>query len=280
MPLLAGPLVGPGRFGSAFGDTGNLFPLFSSQPMRYQQVFDAGEFERLNPSGGGVITAIAFRGHGPGIPFTGTVAQLQVNLSTTTHPPDGLSSIFSDNIGSDDTQVFSGPFQAQVTYNGDPANFEVLITFSTPFRYDPAKGNLLLDVRNLQGGTEAPPDDQEVDGTSTAGDSVSRVYNFGSATATTAGTSGGVDEKDSYGLIAKINAVFIQVTSLHHGPDGHFIINGQTPPSTAISIQASSDLVQPFATIGSTTSDASGAFAYEDAAPASLTRRFYRATYP
>ena len=216
MSIFGGPLIVPNQWSTALGDAGNLFPLFSSKPMRYQQVFDAGQFSRLNP-GGGLINRIAFRGHGPGTPFTGSVAQLQVNLSTTTKSPDGLSSIFGENVGPNDTQVFSGPLQAAVTFTGDPTNFEVVINFTTPFYYDPAKGNLLLDVRNLQGGTEVPPTDQELDGTTASGDSVSRVYNFGDATATVAGQTGGVDEKDSYGLITRFNAINAVSRKIHGG---------------------------------------------------------------
>jgi hypothetical protein len=220
MPIFAGPLVAPNDWANAFGDAGNLFPLFSSQPMRYQQVFDASQFSRLNP-GGGLINRIAFRGHGPGIPFTANAPQLQVNLSTTSKTPDGLSSTFVENVGPDDTQVFSGPLQTAVTFTGDPTNFEVTLIFTTPFFYDPAKGNLLLDVRNLQGSTEAPPDDQELDGTNADGDSVSRVYNFGDANATAAGSIGGVDEKDSYGLITRFNAINA-VSRKVHGTAGTF----------------------------------------------------------
>ena len=216
MSIFGGPLVVPNEWSTAQGDAGNLFPLFSSQPIRYQQVFDASQFSRLTP-GGGLINRIAFRGHGPGIPFTGTVAQLQVNLSTTSKAPDGLSSIFAENVGPNDTQVFSGPFQTAVTFTGDPTNFEVVLNFTTPFYYDPAKGNLLLDVRNLQGGTEVPPNDQQLDGTNASGDSVSRVYNFGDATATAAGQTGGVDEKDSYGLITRFNAINAVSRKVHGG---------------------------------------------------------------
>jgi phosphatidylinositol-3-phosphatase len=220
--IFGGPLVVPNEWTTVQGDTGNLFPLFSSQPIRYQQVFDASQFSRLTP-GGGLINRIAFRGHGPGIPFTGAVAQLQVNLSTTQKSPDGLSSTFADNVGTDDTQVFSGPFQTAVTFTGGPTNFEVVINFTTPFYYDPGKGNLLLDVRNLQGGAEVPPNDQELDGTNASGDSVSRVYNFGDATATAAGQTGGVDEKDSYGLITQFNAINA-VSRKIHGSAGTFDI--------------------------------------------------------
>jgi hypothetical protein len=220
MSILAGPLVAPNDWSTAQGDAGNLFPLFSSKPMRYQQVFDAGQFSRLNP-GGGLINRIAFRGHGPGVPFTANVPQLQVNLSTTSKTPDGLSSTFAENVGPNDTQVFSGPLQTAITFTGDPTNFEVTLIFTTPFFYDPTKGNLLLDVRNLQGGTEVPPNDQELDGTSANGDATSRVYNFGDASATGAGSTGGVDEKDSYGLITRFNAINA-VSRKVHGAAGTF----------------------------------------------------------
>lgn len=220
MSIFGGPLVVPNEWSTAQGDTGNLFPLFSSQPIRYQQVFDAGQFSRLTP-GGGLINRIAFRGHGPGTPFTGTVPQLQVNLSTTNKSPDNLSSTFAENVGPDDTQVFSGPLQTAVTFTGNPTNFEVVINFTTPFNYDPAKGNLLLDVRNAQGGVEVPPLDQELDGTNATGDSVSRLYNYGNVTATAAGQTGGVDEKDTYGLITKFNAINA-VSRKTHGTAGTF----------------------------------------------------------
>jgi phosphatidylinositol-3-phosphatase len=220
MSIFGGPLVVPNDWSTAQGDTGNLFPLFSSQPIRYQQVFDAGQFSRLNP-GGGLINRISFRGHGPGVPFTATVPQLQVNLSTTSKTADGLSSTFAENVGPDDAQVFSGPLQAAVTFTGDPTNFEVVINFTTPFYYDPAKGNLLLDVRNMQGGTEVPPLDQELDGTDATDDSVSRVYNYGDVTGTVAGQTGGVEEKDSYGLITRFNAINA-VSRKVHGTAGTF----------------------------------------------------------
>jgi hypothetical protein len=215
-PIFLGPLVVPNEWSTAFGDAGNLFPLFSDQPIRYQQIFDASQFSRLNP-GGGLINRIAFRGHGPGTPFTGTVPQLQVNLSTTSKAPDNLSSTFADNVGADDTQVFSGPLGAAVTFTGDATNFEVVINFTTPFYYDPAKGNLLLDVRNMQGGTEVPPLNQEIDGTSAVGDSVSRVYNYGDVNASTAGQTGGVDEKDSYGLVTEFSAINAVSRKVHGG---------------------------------------------------------------
>lgn len=69
-----------------------------------------------------------------------------------------------------------------MTYNGDPTNFEVVINFTAPFYYDPSKGNLLLDVRNFEGGTEVPSVDQQLDGTIASDDPVSRVFNMATPT--------------------------------------------------------------------------------------------------
>jgi Phosphoesterase family/Dockerin type I domain len=220
--IFSGPVVAPNEWSTVQADTGNLFPFFSSQPIRYQQVFDASQFTRF-ATGGELISSIAFRGHGPGIPFTATMPQLQVNLSTTSKSPDGLSSTFADNVGADATQVFSGPLQTAVTSTGGPTSFEVVIHFTTPFFYDPAKGNLLLDITNAQGGTEVPPDDQELDGTFAVGDSVSRVYNYGNASAVVAGQTGGVDEKDTYGLVAQFASINA-VSRKNHGTVGTFDI--------------------------------------------------------
>lgn len=258
--IFAGPLVVPNEWSTAQGDTGNLFPLFSSKPIRYQQVFAAAQFSRLR-TGGGLINRIAFRGHGPGIPFSGTIPQLQVNLSTASKAPDGLSSTFAENVGADDTQVFSGPLQAAVTFNGDPTNFEIVITFVMPFYYDPAKGNLLLDVRNLAGGTQVPPSDQEIDGTIASGDSVSRVYNYGDVNAAGAGQTGGVDEKDTYGLITRfgtINAVSRKI----HGDAGAFDIGLPLlgPPGVECRADTASNDYQMVITFGTPVTVASAQF--------------------
>jgi hypothetical protein len=44
------------------------------------------------------------------------------------------------------SNAFTGPA-------GGPKNFDIVINFTTPFGYDPSKGNLLLDVRNFAGGS-------------------------------------------------------------------------------------------------------------------------------
>lgn len=83
--------------------------------------------------------------------FSVVVSNLQVKLSTTSKAPYGLSSTFAENIGSNETTVFSGslPISSQFTgpANG-PKDFDIIIPLQTPFVYNPAQGNLLLDLRN------------------------------------------------------------------------------------------------------------------------------------
>ena len=60
-----------------------------------------------------------------------------------------------------------------------PKDFDIVIPLSAPFFFDPAGGNLLLDVRNFSGGSTT-----QFDAVNVTGDSVSRVQAFdvGSAT--------------------------------------------------------------------------------------------------
>jgi acid phosphatase len=204
-----GAMIVPNNLSTTAGDTGNLFPIFSSKPMRSQQVYAKSQFSRFG-AGGENINSIAFRAHAPGVSFAGFVPQLQVRLSTTQKNPDGLSSTFADNAGVDDTQVFSGPLAVSVNNSASPTavnTFDIVITFTTPFHYNPASGNLLIDIRNMEGGTEVPPLDQEMDATGATGDSVSRVYNYGDVNAAAAGESGTIAENDTVGLVTEFGTL-------------------------------------------------------------------------
>jgi hypothetical protein len=72
--------------------------------------------------------------------------------------------------------------------------FDTIINFTTPFLYNPAAGNLLLDVRNFSG---ASVTNTFFDAQTTTGDSVSRVYGAEGAPLATSGTT------DSLGLITR-----------------------------------------------------------------------------
>jgi hypothetical protein len=123
--------------------------------QRYQQAFAASQFSAF----GGqpqLITQIAYRPGLRGHAFSSTLPNIQIDLSTTSRPADALSSIFAQNVGPDDTVVFSGALPLSSNFTGPasgPKDFDIVINLQTPFLYDPSKGNLLLDVRNFDGGS-------------------------------------------------------------------------------------------------------------------------------
>jgi hypothetical protein len=106
------------------------------------QVHDASQFATL--SGPVFITQLANRPDTiPG--FSGPITQnIQVFLSTTSRSVAGLSSTFAENIGADHTRVFSGTHTlatANLPGPGNTRQFDIVVPFSTPFRYDPRAGS-------------------------------------------------------------------------------------------------------------------------------------------
>jgi hypothetical protein len=116
-------------------------------------VYDAGFFG----SGPVVIDAVSFR---PFADFssaffgnTVTVSNASVTLSTTARGGEvsnPLSPTFAANIGADVQTVFNGPLTLTTVFSpagGNTLAFDYIIDFQQPFLFDPAWGNLLLDVQ-------------------------------------------------------------------------------------------------------------------------------------
>ncbi len=106
------------------------------QSIHYQQVYAAQAFQ-----GPTQITSLTFfyaeQFAGPTTMLSGNY---QISLSTTTRPVDGLSPDLSANIGPDNTVIFSDNL-------GDVSTSpSVTISTTTPFTYDPRRGNLLLNI--------------------------------------------------------------------------------------------------------------------------------------
>jgi hypothetical protein len=156
----------------ADGDTAHVYP-FNIAPnftMRYQQVFNGSDF-LIGSREGGYIERIWFRPDSElGTRFNTTFPTIQINLSTTSRGADGLSALFSDNIGANEVVVYAGPLQLS-SLGGGITFFDIRIPLAQQFVYDPHAGNLLLDVRLFQGTPTTYFDATEV-----AGDSVSRVW--------------------------------------------------------------------------------------------------------
>jgi hypothetical protein len=185
---------------SPFGVSGNLSstlpflsPNTSAPSIRYQQVYASSDFIPLcgpvscmtgvSPF---LISDITFReafGSTAGIDVN--LANVQIDLSTSSKSPDGLTSNFAANIGTDDSVVFSGPLHFYETDG-------LKITLQKPFLYDPRRGNLLLDVRNFVTTGPPPFGFWGLQFESQVGDTVSSVsaLNVNSDTATSTSTAG------------------------------------------------------------------------------------------
>ncbi len=115
---------------------GTSFPNFQTGGT-YQQVYAKGAF-----SGPVTITQIAFASHElTSNPGTATY-NFSVALGSTAAAPNALSTNLAANRGAQLAPVFSGPLTANIT---DGAQFDVVIDI-TPFTYDPASGNLLMEI--------------------------------------------------------------------------------------------------------------------------------------
>jgi hypothetical protein len=186
----ASTVTSPGVVASSEGNSDNLYP-FNSAPMRYQQVIAASEFSGT----AGWINQIRLRPDGiNGSAFSETLRNIQINLSTTTKSPSTLSKTFSQNIGNNDTVVFSGSLVLSSAFTGaagGPMDFDIVITLQTPFYYDSTAGALLFDVRDYSGGTTTQFDAQD------APDSTARVWSL-DVNATTANST---DPYPSAGLV-------------------------------------------------------------------------------
>jgi len=124
--------------------TGNCFPLGCAYSGTYQQVYSSSAFS--SPI---TITGLEFFN----TRFNSSATAMNsgtwtIDLSTTSANWNTLSSTFASNIGAGDKTVFNGNLSQSWAF-GDT----LAINFMTPFLYNPADGNLLMDV-NVSGATQ------------------------------------------------------------------------------------------------------------------------------
>ena len=121
---------------------GNLrripFTCFSP-PDPYQQIYSAAYF-----SGPTLITEMAFRADGDETTgFSVTFSNVDVQLGTTSADPNLSGSGLL--VGTGMTTVRSGALVMSTTATGE---FDFVLSFSTPFLYDPSIGYLLFQFDN------------------------------------------------------------------------------------------------------------------------------------
>jgi hypothetical protein len=154
-------------------NSGNQFPFGSpvggNPGTRYQQVYDGSQFINAPITGVRFFRTSATNGTG-----NVTDARYVFSLSTTTRAVNGLNIFnFNRNIGADNTQALDVTLQGVNVAFGSSLTF----TFTNPFVYDPARGNLLLDIQlsNISKRGDVFFDSQF----ETFGDISSRAHNFG-----------------------------------------------------------------------------------------------------
>lgn len=148
-PAYAGTIVAPGGAGDAQSPT----PLnyYGSGGSQTEQIYSSSFF-----AGPTTITGVSFRAYPGAAPsfFTSnsvSVSDLMVSLATTSVSPSensgtAPSTTFSDNLGAGASTVFSGAITLTTAATGSgPQPFDYTVNFSTPYDYDPAAGNLVLD---------------------------------------------------------------------------------------------------------------------------------------
>lgn len=149
----AATIVAPNSSTNTSGNAQGPAPLryFGTGGSRVQQVYDGSTFSSI--SGPVTITAISFRPFTTPSAFAGDTVNLSdslIRLSTTQQSGEGpnqLGTTFADNVGSDAQTVYSGALTLTTSAAGSaPYPFDYTINLQTPFTYDPAQGNLLLDV--------------------------------------------------------------------------------------------------------------------------------------
>jgi hypothetical protein len=119
-------------------DQSDVVPFSGLYWGEYQQLYSSSIFD-----GPVTIDGIAFASTDTAIPSLGpTVLNVTIGLSTTSKTVSTLTDSFAANEGADFRDVYLG----MITYSPlDSGTFDLFFNM-TPFTYDPANGNLLLDV--------------------------------------------------------------------------------------------------------------------------------------
>jgi hypothetical protein len=151
----AATIVAPNGYETVEGNDGGSFP-FTNFTGRYQQAYASSEFA----SGQLSITEIAFRTDALQAATTWlNEMSFTLRLSTSANPVGSLSTTFADNIGADDTLVYTAstqPFGGSNAGAPGPNAFDLVLALDTPFVYDPGAGDLLMEVL-MSGNTKLLP---------------------------------------------------------------------------------------------------------------------------
>ncbi|MCU0867578.1 MAG: PKD domain-containing protein [Planctomycetes bacterium] len=189
-------LVAPPGYAAAEGNANNAFPWNrGAASMRIQFVHDSTVFTSQGVSTPIVITSLRYRPDAGATTISwagGSWPNVRIDMATCTSDYLSVSSAFAANLGPNLTNVLQGPVTVQPGAGlgaGVTLPFYIDIPLTTPFVYDPAGGDLVVDIQ-LDGtgwtGTSRAADHVSLAANNPLG---SRVYNTTGLGATT-GTVG------------------------------------------------------------------------------------------
>lgn len=208
---------------TAAGNSSNSFPWGTSASgfagLRVMACYDSSNFTAAGINAPIRITRLRWRANDSASSWTGgTFAQGTVAMATATVDHAAIGTAFAQNVGADAHTVYSGP----VTYLpgagtgiGRSGPVVVDLPLTTPFRYDPAAGDLVIDVdypggTNFSGGSLSAMDVQT--GAAASRAYASTAYPVGSGTTVGHGIVVEFDWTPANGLFAEFQA------SVHGGP--------------------------------------------------------------
>jgi archaellum component FlaG (FlaF/FlaG flagellin family) len=141
-------LVVPNYFVSHVGVSADGF---LNHPLREQQIYDRSQF----PNHRITIQEIRLRPYSGQGAFTGSIGHIAVRLATTGKSVADLSYTYADNLSANLKTTFDGPLSISSTATVNPQDgtkaFDIRIPFQENFVYDPAEGNLVVEVLNYTG---------------------------------------------------------------------------------------------------------------------------------
>jgi hypothetical protein len=145
LAMHAGTIVVPGNYESTPGaGGGNTYP-FSQEKLRYQQILPGSAI-----AGPLLLNGIAFRASPVFTLPAEALIDMRIDLSITAITPETLDTTFAANAGPVVTTVFLDIKHAQISGSINPDGttpFDLFFPFLSNFAFDPAQGNLLLDIR-------------------------------------------------------------------------------------------------------------------------------------
>lgn len=170
------PVV-PQALDHAEGNASSAYPWGTPGTMRVMYAYPGSTLGVTDPV---EISHLSWRPDGTAATFGPLTTSLRIDLSTGGTLP--LSTTFASNHGSDQVTAFNGdvsvPYYAGKAVN--PEDFAMVVKLDRPFRWDPSRGPLIVDMRKFAdvGGSHGSPGD----GINTAG--LSRVAHLTNANAT------------------------------------------------------------------------------------------------